>query len=283
MIYIAARPAVKHSVAEITISQYRMDRNFDGLAGRFRQQICDTLKGRLRLEILQEDLTTHIPALSDSTDGNHPLTILDAGGGIGQQSAMLAARGHRVILCDISADMLALAREEYARTAPDADIRFLHCPIQSLPEHLDKPVDLVLLHAVLEWLKQPREVLAVLPTLTRPDGWLSILFYNRNALIWRHLMNRNFRLACQEQFENRKNPLTPARPLDPAEVYEWLSTSGLSVKAWSGIRAIHDHMPKPVRDMTPEKDLLQVERHFGRKSPYRDLARYVHMLCQKAG
>ena len=255
-----------------------MDRNFDGIADRFRQQIYGTLKGQLRLEILQEDLTTHIPALSGS---NRKLTILDAGGGIGQHSAMLAAQGHRVILCDISADMLALAQEEYARIAPDADIRFLHCPIQSLPEHLDEPVDLVLLHAVLEWLKQPREVLDILPTLTQPGGWLSILFYNKNALIWRHLMNRNFKLAYHDNFENRKNPLTPAWPLDPADVHAWLSTLELSIKAWSGIRAIHDHMPKPARDMTSAEDMLQVEKHFGRKPPYRDLARYVHMLCQK--
>ena len=45
---------------------------------------------------------------------------------------------------------------------------FSHCR-----EHLDEPVDLVLLHAVLEWLKDPREVLNSLPTLTRPGGWLS--------------------------------------------------------------------------------------------------------------
>ena len=62
-------------------------------------------------------------------------------------------------------------------------------------------VDLVLFHAVIEWAAEPFEALQVLEKLLRPmtdgqrGGLLSCLFYNKPALVWRHLMNGSFERA----------------------------------------------------------------------------------------
>ena len=80
------------------------DRNFDDIAERFVSQIYGTLKGQLRLDIVLDDLSSHMPDLMDRHAPRQ--LIVDAGGGCGQLSASLAAAGHRVILCDISAVML---------------------------------------------------------------------------------------------------------------------------------------------------------------------------------
>ncbi len=56
--------------------------------------------------------------------------------------------------------------------------------------------DLVLCHAVLEWLAQPQQALHKLFGLIRPGGHLSLMFYNRDALIFRNLIRGNWRTAC---------------------------------------------------------------------------------------
>ena len=61
-------------------------------------------------------------------------------------------------------------------------------------------VDLVLFHAVIEWAADPFASLNALEKLLRPPntscghqgGHLSCLYYNKPALVWRHLMNGNF-------------------------------------------------------------------------------------------
>ena len=46
----------------------------------------------------------------------------------------------------------------------------------------------MLCHAVLEWLAEPHAILPVLHQLCAPGGWLSLAFYNRDALIYRNLL-----------------------------------------------------------------------------------------------
>ena len=62
---------------------------------------------------------------------------------------------------------------------------------------------------------------------------------------------------------------------------KWMQQLGLDVRAWSGIRAVFDHMPDKVRDRASYKDILAVEKKWGRIAPYRVLARYVHVLARK--
>ncbi|MFB9886067.1 methyltransferase domain-containing protein [Balneatrix alpica] len=252
------------------------DRSFDGLSNKFSQHIYATDKGRLRLALLEEDLFNQGP------DWNQPLDILDAGGGMGQLSARLAGQGHRITLCDISAEMLAGARSNFAEQAPAAEPRFLQAAIQDLPQLLaGHDYDLVLFHAVMEWLQQPYQALQQLLELLRPGGHLSVMFYNRHALNWRYLTSNQFALAMQEQVQTKPDSLTPPGPLDPYEVAAWLEQAGLNMKAWTGIRCVYDHVPRPLKPKLDYDEVLQTERHFARRPPYRELGRYVHMLVQK--
>src|SRR5690606_4679722 len=129
-----------------------VDRNFDGLAARFRKNIYGGLKGQIRLAVLARDFTEYLP-IAPFGDQSRPLRILDAGGGQGQFSLALAEAGHQVVLCDISADMLAVAAETLADKAWSGDVQLVHCAIQQLADHIeDCQFDLVLCHAVMEWM-----------------------------------------------------------------------------------------------------------------------------------
>ena len=77
------------------------DRSFDDLSARFSANIYGTRKGQLRLDILAADFKDHLgidwpkgSILDSGTDMavGRQLLILDAGGGIGQFSAQLAAQ-----------------------------------------------------------------------------------------------------------------------------------------------------------------------------------------------
>lgn len=270
------------------------DRNFDDLVERFERQIYGTAKGKLRLDMVLADLCGVMPQLLDPTAPR--LTVADVGGGIGQVSALLAKAGHRVVVCDISSAMVNKAREEFARVAPEAapdQLLFLHCGVLDLPERLATQgppwrygVDLILFHAVVEWMVDPREGLVSLRRMLRPQGWLSVLFYNRHALVWRYLMNGTFDRAqnpCgpKDPSVKRKNPLLPQNPQFPDVLLRWLEDLGLQVQVWTGIRAVHDHMSDTVRAKVAYSDLLAAEQRWGRSAPYRDLARYVHMLSRR--
>ncbi|PPC77866.1 hypothetical protein C4K68_08130 [Pokkaliibacter plantistimulans] len=252
------------------------DQNFDQLSQQFQKQIYDTIKGQIRLALLQEDFQQAGPDLSQPG-----LKVLDAGGGIGQFSATLAARGHQVTLCDLSEEMLKLAHEEFARTAPGAEVQFIHGPLQVLSEERLGQFDLLLFHAVMEWLVDPFEALQRLLPLVRPGGFFSVMFYNKHALRWRYLSSAQFSEGMGDTFRRREGSLTPPGPLEPQQVHDWLQAMGLEVRTWTGIRGIYDHIPRQLRAKVTLEQVLPAEHQFARVPPYRDLGRYVHMLCYR--
>ncbi|WP_237056806.1 methyltransferase domain-containing protein [Microbulbifer sediminum] len=255
------------------------DRNFDDLAERFRKRIYGGLKGDIRLAVLNRDLQ---PVL----DGGAGLRVLDAGGGQGQFALDLAQAGHSVTIADISAKMLAQARELAASRHLEERVSFVHAPLQSLgAEPAHGAVDLVLCHAVLEWLDRPREAVFQLAQLLRPGGHLSLTFYNRRALEFRLLQRGSFRQldrnVASGYWGGHPGSLTPDNPLCTEWVQDWLLQAGLAVTAHSGIRCFNDFMTPSIRDKLPASAVVEKELAFSRRDPYRQLARYVHLLCRR--
>ncbi len=261
------------------------DRNFDTLAERFEKQIYGTDKGRIRTTLILDDLKHHIDWLQPtSTPTINSRHIVDAGGGTGLFCANLVkSTEHTVTLCDISTEMLKRAKTNFEVIAPASTVKFHHLPAQQLPETLEQPADLVLFHAVIEWLENPQHVVQSLAQTVKPGGWFSVLFYNRQSLIWRHLMMGNFIYTNNDNVRLQGNgkTLTPDNPQEPETVQQWLINEGLEVKAWTGIRTIHDNMRPHDRERSSFEDILEAERIYGRREPYRNLARYIHFLCRK--
>ncbi len=247
------------------------DRNFDDLADRFARNIYGTAKGRLRLAIVQEALERMLAALP----AGRPLRILDAGCGPGHVAGWLAGKGHQLLLCDHSARMIAQARENLAEHMDR--IHFVHGPLQSLSADEHGRFDLVLLHAVLEWVAEPHAVLAHVRDLLAPQGRLSLLFYNRDALIWRHLLRGNFRKIERGDLGGHPRSLTPTHPRDPREVQHWLRELDLAVHEPCGVRVIHDYLDPAIREARSFDDLLEMERRFCRREPFLWLGRYLHL------
>jgi len=252
------------------------DRNFDDLARRFTDNIYGSPKGRIRLAILQEDLDT----LLSRFPANAPLRILDAGSGLGYMALYLAQRGHEVVLCDHSAEMLQRAKQLFAEQAPAAKVTFIESPVQALQQHVRGQFDVVLFHAVLEWVSEPQPTLQDLLRFLRPGGFFSLLFYNRNSLVMRNLLRGNFRKLAADQFAGDPKSLTPTNPLLPEDVLGWLAASGLTVLSRTGVRIIYDYLSREIREQRSFEDILEMERRYCRQEPFIALGRYMHVLAQ---
>jgi len=248
------------------------DVNFDGRAERFVERIYGSAKGELRLEMLWDDMVRHIPGL----EGPVPLQVWEAGGGAGQMARRLAALGHRVLLSDVSAEMLALAERELGELHPQVDVRC--ASIQALAQQLDTQFPLVVCHAVLEWLSDPHAALRQLRQRLMPGGYLSLMFYNINSLMLTHALHGNVKKLLAADFVGHPGGLTPSNPQDPDQVYRWLRAMGLEIVSECGIRTISEYLPE-----SPHFDaalILELERRYCRQAPFLQLARYVHVVCQ---
>ncbi|MFA5630886.1 MAG: methyltransferase domain-containing protein [Porticoccaceae bacterium] len=259
------------------------DRNFDDLAHRFKRNVYDRLKGDIRLAVLSRDLAEHVPELGLQAEGNAaPLNILDAGGGQGQFSLGLAAQGHRVEICDISANMLALAEEQVRERALASRVTLIHNEIRRHCATRAATFDLVLCHAVLEWVAEPQTLLASLIAALKPGGYLSLTFYNVNGIIMKNLLRANFAKVLKEDYQGFRGSLTPTWPRNTDEVLDWVAAPGLSLCCHSGIRCFHDYLLDPdTRTLSPEQQLA-LELKLSRQEPFRSLGRYIHLLYRKA-
>lgn len=251
----------------------KQDRNFDSLIDRFAEKVYNTAKGDWRLKLLKEDLGF----LHDSPQA---LAIWDAGCGFAQISHWFASQGHQLSLCDVSGKMLAQAQHEFQKANLSAE--FFHEAAQTLAPKLGQ-FDLVLCHAVLEWLAQPLPSLQTIAQQVKPGGYLSLMFYNRNAMIYTNTLKGGWRLQnlLDGSYLGKGKRLTPPNPQYPHEVIAQLGQWGYTITAHTGIRVFHDYLNKTVLAETDEDELFQLEYRHCRMPTYRDMGRYVHVLAQK--
>ena len=252
------------------------DQNFDDLSSRFRKNIYHTAKGKIRLNILWRDLLEQIPEIEKGG-----LSILDAGAGQGNFALQLAQKNHQLTLCDLSTKMLQDAQAMFAEHALESEVKFIHSSVQELSEHTEAQYDLVLFHAVLEWLAEPEETLKQLLKFIKPGGYLSLMFYSRTGLIYQNLTKGNFEHIFNNSLAGEGKSLTPTNPQDPEDVYRWLDELELNTLVKSGVRVFYDGISRERRKQISEEELFELEKRFSRIEPYCSLARYVHVLCQK--
>ena len=282
------------------VAKVDTDRNFDDLAQRFKRNIYGTLKGKIRLSVLQRDFAAHIPELRlQATDGltnetsiANPLSVLDAGAGQAQFSMTLAERGCELVINDISTEMLKLAMENITDQGADTvdlldRVQILQCPIQDLQNqllrnHHHQQFDIIICHAVIEWLANPQGLFDHLMPLLKPGGYLSLTFYNINGLAFKNLLRTNYHKFDIDNFTAFPGSLTPTHPQDPQQVLRWMEQHKLEVLCKSGIRVFHDFIMSPEdRNREPEA-LVEKELDYSQREPFWQMARYIHFLA-KAG
>ncbi len=256
------------------MSEPKQDRNFDRLAERFQQNIYLTSKGKLRQAVLMRDLL-ELPLLAK------PCQVLDVGGGQGQLALQLAARGHQVQLTDISADMLAIAATAAAKAGLQQQLNIRHCALQQLPAALaGQQFELVLCHAVLEWLAEPAAAITQLRQLVAPGGILSLMFYNKDAQRFSNIVYGNFAYVQADMTVKKPVRLNPQHAACPAEVLQWCEDAKFRLISKTGVRCFHDYLRDRALQQSQYAALEALELQYNRQEPYASLGRYTHFILQ---
>ncbi|MHA7878537.1 MAG: methyltransferase [Saccharospirillum sp.] len=249
--------------------------NFDHLADRFQDQVYGSTKGRIRQAIIESSYTKALPELL----AGHPLHVLDAGGGLGQMSQWMLELGHKVDYFDVSAEMLGRTQSQLAPA--EAAGRWSGVQASILDYEPRHAMDLVVVHAVLEWLEQPQLALERILTWLKPGGVLGLMVYNRHMLVMRNLMRGTLKKVKADQLGGDGRGLTPINPLDPMVVRGWLDAAGLEVSLQAGVRTFSDLTEPVVLSWYDEADIIDMELQLCEQAPYRDLGRYVLFLAHK--
>ncbi|MCF2946968.1 methyltransferase [Paraglaciecola aquimarina] len=252
----------------------KLDRSFNDIAGKFQTNIYGSTKGRLRHDMLMAYLQQNIDL--SKVENIKSLKVLDAGGGTGMMTETLLKLGHKVTLTDISDQALEVASNNLKGYD---DLSILHTDILSLDE--SEQYDLVICHAVLEWVEKPKEVLRKLANLVKPEGVMSVSFFNQDAQLFGNMCYGNFDYVEQGMQVKNRVRLTPNNPLKPKEVLAYFTELPVTIVHKAGIRCFHDYLRDLDKQQTLYEELKSLEIKYGAQEPYLWLGKYFQVIAKK--
>lgn len=248
------------------------DISFSNLITRFKKNIYQSRKGEVRMALVLRALEPYLSV-------RPPLSVLDAAGGLGQMTHAFAQAGHVVTYNDLSPEMCHEAQQAYiSSTDSEGTVTaWLQGPLQTLPGQYD----LVLGHAVLEWMVDPGEGIQALCDRVKPGGYLSVLFYNAESIRFKNLLKGNLNKVAAGTLAGDGKGLTPISPLFSAAVDEGIKRAGLRVESRYGVRCFTDFMWPMFKDNPRIEDQIEWEWQLGQLDDYRAFARYQHFIAYK--
>lgn len=235
--------------------------------------------GRLLYSVSRFNIQRHL--------GNHPLRILDVGGGNGFNAIYFAQQGHRVTLLDYSPAMLSEAKLAVEKEGLADKITFYQADAGAIQEIFSgQQFDLILCHLMIEFVPEPQKVLKHICELLAPEGLLSILDGNRYSEVYRKAMQANDLTAAlqaidiQEYFHPWFNRMTPL--FSSAEMIEMLQANGCEVVKDYGILCLCAYLPnEPKYEAAYYAALERLERRLTNTYPYNLLARFYQVIARK--
>ncbi|MEU2856399.1 class I SAM-dependent methyltransferase [Streptomyces syringium] len=217
------------------------------------------------------------------------MRVLDVGLGQGTQALRLARAGHEVTGLESDPRMVAAVREALA-AEPEGireRVRLIEGDGRDTGAHfLPGAFDIVLCHGVLMYVPEPDPMLAGLARVLAPDGLLSLVVRNADALALRPGLSGDWEGALaafdSPAYTNRTGLSARADRLETLTAT--LAGIGAPLHAWYGVRVFTDQAPD---DAAPpfagELDrILTAEDRAGRTDPYRRVAALLH-LCGVRG
>lgn len=243
------------------------DRLFNGIASKFADNIYGTTKGKLRHLILCDVLAPYT---------REPLRILEVGGGTGVMTAHLAEQGHQITLTDASEDVLVHARENLNRYDNVAIQQQYLQDIDDMHQY-----DLVVCHAVLEWLDKPFEAIDFLFDHLQQGATLSLSFFNRDAALMANAIYGNFEYIERGLKVKNQVKLNPNQALPAKQVVDYCTEKGFEILCKTGVRCFHDYMKVNEHQTSKFDQLLRTERQYNQVEPFLWLGKYFHLMLKK--
>jgi SAM-dependent methyltransferase len=254
-----------------------------GLADKFVDEAYESVKGYVRTYVMHQQLLWHLP--------QPPASVLDVGGGAGNQSFPLAQAGYDLTLLDPSPAMLDKARQRLQRLPAEAQRRVTL--LQADGENADEAVngrrfDAVLCHGVLGYLEQPEELVSQLCRCAAAGGVVSVMTANAKAMAVQPALERRWddALAAFDARSGIGVLGVKGRADTVEEVSELLQSGGVEPVRWYGVWLFVDWLEFSGAELDPG-DAKQVaataavELEASRRDPYRQLSRVFHLVGRK--
>lgn len=247
------------------------------LADRFVDESYPAAKGQIRTYVLHQQLMEHLAG---------PTSVLDIGGGAGNQTFPLARLGHSATIADPSEAMLAKAESRLAHEDPEvrARVRLVRANGEDAAEATGQQFGAVLCHGVITYLEEPGPLLDALAQCTAPGGVISVMTLNAHALPVRPALERRWQDALP-LFDARHElgPLGVETRGDTAEELSGqLAARGLDLLRWYGVWLFADWLDLGEAEPEEVAQAAAVELKAGARDPYRQLARAIHVVARRA-
>jgi S-adenosylmethionine-dependent methyltransferase len=259
------------------------DDTWAGLADLFVDEAYASVKGYVRTYVMHQQLLEHLPEL--------PATVLDIGGGAGNQSFPLAQAGYEVTLLDSSPAMLDKARTRLQQLPAEAQQRVTL--LQADGENAFEAVNgqrfaVVLCHGVLGYLDHPEPLVHQLCKCAAPGGLVSIMTGNAKAAAVRPALERRWDDALAS-FDARTEIGVlgvPGRADTVEELSELMQSAGVEPLRWYGVWLFVDWLEFGGTALDPSdtkqvRATAAVELQASKRDPYRQLSRVFHLVGRK--
>ena len=253
------------------------------LADRFVDEAYATVKGYVRTYVMHHQLLDHLPP--------PPASVLDVGGGAGNQSFPLAEAGYDVTLLDSSPVMLGKARERLQRLPGEVRqrVRFVEADGTVAATAADgRRFDAVLCHGVLGYLDDPQPMVDQLCRCLAPGGIVSIMTGNAHTTAIQPALERRWADALAA-FDARTGTGVlgvQSRADTVEELSQLLRDRGVEPERWYGVWLFVDWLEfsgvaLDAGDTEQVAATAAVELEAGRRDPYRQLSRVFHLIGRR--
>jgi SAM-dependent methyltransferase len=253
------------------------------LANLFVDEAYASVKGYVRTYVLHQHLLEHLPP--------PPATVLDVGGGAGNQSFPLAQAGYDVTILDSSPAMLDKARQRLGLLPAGARQRVTL--LQGDGEHADEAVAGerfagVLCHGVLGYLQDPGPLVAQLCRCAEDSGIVSVMTGNAHATAVQPALERRWADALASFGARTGTGVLGVRGRADTveEVGELIARYGVEPERWYGTWLFIDWLEFGGATLDPSdakevEAIAAVELEASRRDPYRQVSRAFHLVGRK--
>ncbi|ULO09845.1 methyltransferase domain-containing protein [Paenibacillus sp. 19GGS1-52] len=207
-------------------------------------------------------------------------TVLDIGCGFGITSLEYAKRGNKVTGIDPTKDMIERAQ------CKGTEVTYLCGSFESMAADMGS-YNWIFCHNILEYVEDPKLFIKHISGCQDMNGYLSLIAHNPTAKIMKKAIINKDPVAALSSIGNSKEYSriiqTELTIYTFDEISKWLVDSGYDIVGHFGIHNIYGYISDNEIKQNEDwhKKIVNLEFELGNQSPYREIARFTHIIARK--
>ena len=236
---------------------------------------------KLRYELALRNIIENI-------DKEKSLKILDSGGGNGLDSLPLAKLGHKVTLLDYSQEMIDLAKSGAKKLNISDKVNYIIDDVENVDKHFEnESFELVMLHNVLSYVENPRQIIKKNLKVLKPNGIFSLMQVNVYSEVYYPAVFENNLDLSLEKLDAKETTANlfgaKITRFSAEELVSMVEKEGLTLVKRFGISCLNTFVSNNEikSDKAFYNKLKQLEIIMCDRFPYYHVARFNHLIFRK--